>query len=311
MTALSKADQLRARFDLAIGYANRALTPGADRKGDLARADNEARKLLAALLGHQRDGQLDRRGPLRTMADGLRPVVLMLLAGVWAQEPGLSSAPDAEGVHKKLKALLGDYPDRSPARLIALSEKDAPWRSSPRLAYGYACHCATASPPLHDNALEALTVAIGAPLYRAWAPKDPWLTPLQEGRPREWAELFPPEKPVSSPPAVPDLAVLGLREVPVTRNRLNRSDEIVFLRGQAGWQDHSAVLEFRAMNPAAAASPWTCEITEGSGGTVRALHITVGGLEAWAPFTEGQAAGALPGRPSTWDDLRLSLVVGV
>lgn len=222
---LGVADSLRARFDLACGYANEAFetndnsSEGSERDlGDIHKAERHAVTLLRSLIRQRQkhgchSNSTASEDPTCAFMRHLRSPAIVLLAGIWAF-PGLGSkrpgSPDSPlgrvlKEDQRLATILNGV-DRSHSALIK-QLGDRPELDQPDLAYNLACYHTTVAD--FDTAIAALAVALADPKLRAWAPIDPSLAALR-AQPA-WSDLFPKGTSV----APPTLKELGLTELPI------------------------------------------------------------------------------------------------
>lgn len=218
---LTETDRLRARFNLAVAYANRALEGETPSEDDLRKAAEQAKEVhgvvtqtleeasaaasavpvhAASPRSKQQSGKRTRAvtpaSPAADLAENLLRPVTVLLAGVLTKLRSTGKArlvDPAVGLGDLVKE-IADYGD-----------DDHP----PSLSYALACYYAARGDSSGGNvskdyatkAMDHLAMAMALPPLRQWASKDPWLRPLH-GR-REWKALFAEKAPAAPVPPKP------------------------------------------------------------------------------------------------------------
>lgn len=289
---LSQTDTLRARFNLAVGYANRALTPGAAEKDDLQRAAKHAEKARDAATELRRS----KEGSAAELATNIHAVATLLLAGVLL----------------RLERLDPDKDSTQLARVDELHKEIVRFRSlgnDPGVAYALACYYTERGE--HREAIGHLVTAFVAPSARDWARSDPWLAKLRTVS--EWKSLF-------SSTGIPSLGLaaaldaLGLQASPVAFEPFEPS-------GQVGWQAYGVVLVdgepahvvLAVAEPAAVTPEVTIEVRSRSPG-LRSAWVRVGSGDTLLPLVQRADQrtvfrASLATTPGSWDDTRVWLVI--
>ncbi len=193
---LSEADQLRVRFNLAVSYANSAMTVTQQRTELLKAAERQCVCLLGEILwirSKDSAGQNDERWTERDLPRVLLELSVVLLACVLAEQkrcyvrPGGLDLPHPPREEDRRLCSMLNCTDTSADELLAFLGAE-PGRSRPFVAYYVACFYSIVD--RIDDAFDALAGAIAQPLLRESAIVDPWLVALQHDR--RWALMFPP-----------------------------------------------------------------------------------------------------------------------
>lgn len=326
---LAETDRLRARYNLACGYANQALAPPTAQSQDelsrwtLQKADHHARLLLVSVLEHR--GQHDCPQQLRLLADNIRDPAVILLAGIWAEDRRIGDRPplpeETPATELAPEDVLLAEMLRKPTphtRLIEVLGVE-PGQGNARLAYNFACYYATVGDDEHlDLAISAVALAVADPAIRSWAPLDPWLAPLQEHS--RWRELFPSDAAEKPEPGLgwgEAIGAIGLDAVPVAFGRPERSPDetdLVF-KGQlpTRWRPGEVQLTIRADRFPLAQVVIPSPLRE----LIRAFWLRADGVDVMLRRIDLGLEddprlvfiGELSGPPPSWADLRAWMVV--
>jgi len=211
---LLSTDLLRARYNLACGYANKALEGETVDRSALHEAEAEAYRLLAQVIAIRYTTEDNADAPLVALTRELTGPGIALLAGIWAVwtsvrdvmlPPAPSPLPSTDKLTPdalELRNLLHDHDPGDYAKLFARLG-DHPELGSPRIAYPVACYYANIPQSDTTAVFVALAIAIVDPVVRNWAPYDPWLRRTRQAHADDWQRLFASAEPTTTKQAPP------------------------------------------------------------------------------------------------------------
>lgn len=237
---LSVTDRLRARYNIAAGYANKATQERTNGKAAdpsvWVQAEFQARVLTAEIIGQRAEHcrHSHDHDSLCEFLRNLRAPAVVLLAGILAGAEKVGDLPPPEPLNLAPRAAplaedevllkLISAHGRPHTELIE-SLGSHPELESSRLAYNLACYYAVCVQI--DDAFHKLAVALSDPALRAWAPNDPVLKPLHKDD--RWATFFPaPATKADEASLVADLALVA---VAVTFGAPATQDNAVRMQG--------------------------------------------------------------------------------
>jgi hypothetical protein len=315
-SALSGADKLRARFNLAVGYANRALSPGASARKDLRTAAEHAR-----VVRNEANRLRAQKTAAGTLASNLHRPTTALLAGILVRLDALKREPPSDPPERSTSPELDDESNERQSELthphkdeVAKLDKEIAQYGyvddDPPLAYALACYRAARG--AHHDAMAHLVAAVIMPSLQEWAPRDPWLDPLKDLP--EWKRLFPPK-------GEHELGVdylmngLGLTAVGIGFGPFSPSaDPDWEIRGVVSLSGEPAQVVLK-VSGATSATPVVQVRVDSSDERLRAVRVRVGDIEAVLPHIGERPAGwrlflaPIPRRPTSWVDLRAWLII--